>query len=77
MAIKSLQAAILQSVCSGVEECGTKREQSSVFANLQLQSFSLRPCQCSPRLLAFLAKGDGFEATIEKISRHCCSCDTL
>jgi hypothetical protein len=47
--------------------------KSSVFANLQLQSFSLCPCQCSPRLLAFLAK----VATIEKSSRHCCHCDTL
>ena len=51
--------------------------KSSVFANLQLQSFSLYPCQCSPRLLAFLAKGDGFEATTEKSSRHCCHCNTL
>jgi hypothetical protein len=28
----------------------------------------LCPCQCSSRLLAFLVKGDGFEATIEKSS---------
>jgi hypothetical protein len=49
----------------------------SVFANLQPQSFSLCPCQCSNRLLAFLAKGGGFEVTIEKSSRHCCHYDTL
>jgi len=42
--------------------------KSSIFTNRQLQSFSLCPCQCSPRLLAFLAKGDSFEATIEKSS---------
>jgi hypothetical protein len=30
--------------------------------------FSLCPCQCSPRLLAFLAKREGFEATVEKSS---------
>jgi len=41
------------------------------------KSFSLCPCQCSPRLLAFLAKGDGFEATTEKSTQHCCHCDTL
>ena len=51
--------------------------KSSVFANLQLQSFSLCPCQCSPRLLTFLGNGDCFEATIEISSRHCCPCDTV
>ena len=51
--------------------------KSSVFANLQLQSFSRCPCQCSPCLLAFLAKGDGFEAITEKSSQHYCHCDTL
>jgi len=54
-----------------------RANKSSVFVNLQLQSFSLCPCHCSPRLLAFLAKGEGFEAAIEKSSRHCCHCDTL
>ena len=77
VAIKSRQAAILRSFCSGSKSVEQSANKSSVFTNFQLQSFSLCPCQCSPRLLAFLVKGDGFEATTEKSSRHCCHCDTL